>query len=254
MMTQMTPPPPPGYTPQQPQPHQPAGPMGTSKLAIVALVCSLLICIPYVAPLAGIVLAIAALVTISKSQGRKGGKGLAIAAVVLSCFVMLADVGLTMFLYNTMNTMFCTPAKTFIQRLQNDDIDGARAVLSPTTSDAISDEELAEWKDWISSNCGKLVDVSWDFRSRAYSMGITPPANMNQRMMPPTNPTSQASLPPDFPGVKFVFDSGTYYGVVSVSPKQPSTSQPSPTLADALMLDGFVIIKDGTPKRFPPTK
>jgi type II secretory pathway pseudopilin PulG len=56
----------------------------TSKLAIAALVCSLLVCLPGLNMLLGVGLGIAALVVIGKSGGRLGGNGLAVGAFIVS--------------------------------------------------------------------------------------------------------------------------------------------------------------------------
>lgn len=248
-MTQMTPPPPPEHATAQAQP-QPSGPTSTSKLAIVALICSLLICIPVIAPALGLLLGILAIVLISKSNGRKSGKGLAITASVLSVVVMAVHVGLWLLFVGMMSTLFGSPVKTFVHNLQKDDFAAARQSLTPEASAAISDAELESFQKWLNDNCGTLVDVKWDWLSHAYSMGIETPANARTGMMPGTT-TLPSNLPPDFPGMKFVFDSGTYYGVVTVTPDETTSTDPATTLDGAARLGGLAIIKDGKVKRFP---
>jgi type II secretory pathway pseudopilin PulG len=65
----------------------------TSGLAIAALVLSLLFCIP-LAPLIGLVLGIVALMQIDKSKGALTGKGMAIGAIVVSLFTIVAAIGM----------------------------------------------------------------------------------------------------------------------------------------------------------------
>jgi type II secretory pathway pseudopilin PulG len=65
----------------------------TSGLAIAALVLSLLFCVP-MAPLLGLVLGIVALMQIDKSKGALTGKGMAIGAIVVSLFTIVAAIGM----------------------------------------------------------------------------------------------------------------------------------------------------------------
>jgi type II secretory pathway pseudopilin PulG len=64
-------------------PMQPMQTRGTSGLAIAGFVCS------FFCGLAGFVLSILGLSQIKKSNGALGGKGLAIAGIVLSCFSLI---------------------------------------------------------------------------------------------------------------------------------------------------------------------
>ena len=71
----------------------PPGPTKTSGLAIASLACGVLgcLCLPAVA---GVVLGIMALLKINKSQGKLGGKGLAIAGLCVSGFMLLLSPGM----------------------------------------------------------------------------------------------------------------------------------------------------------------
>ena len=68
-----------------------SGPAKTSRLAVTALVCGILgfLCLPAVA---GLVLGIVALVKISQSRGQLRGRGLAIAGVCISAFMLVAII------------------------------------------------------------------------------------------------------------------------------------------------------------------
>jgi prepilin-type processing-associated H-X9-DG protein len=66
------------------------GPAGTSSKATIAFVLGLLsFCLPVLLGIPAIILAILGLSEISRSRGRVGGGGLAIAGIVLSCLSML---------------------------------------------------------------------------------------------------------------------------------------------------------------------
>jgi hypothetical protein len=82
------PPPPPGaggsepWSEPQPQAEAYYGKPPTSKAAVAGLVSSLVVCIPVLSPLLGLVLGIVGI--LNTRGGRLGGRGLAIAAVVIA--------------------------------------------------------------------------------------------------------------------------------------------------------------------------
>jgi type IV pilus assembly protein PilA len=65
----------------------------TSGLAVASLVFGILFCVP-LAPLVGFILGLFALSQISKSRGALGGRGLAIAGIVLSGVTFVASIGI----------------------------------------------------------------------------------------------------------------------------------------------------------------
>lgn len=67
-------------------------PPKTHRLAIAALVCALVFCVPLL-PMIGVVLGVIALTQISRSQGRLAGQGLAIAAIAIGSITMIMSVG-----------------------------------------------------------------------------------------------------------------------------------------------------------------
>ena len=81
----------------------PSGPARTSRLAIASVVCGLLgfLCLP---ALAGLVLGIGALVTISQSRGRRRGRGLAIGGLCASVLTPLALIPIGIFVARMMTT------------------------------------------------------------------------------------------------------------------------------------------------------
>ena len=64
----------------------------TSKLAIAALVCAVLFCIPLL-PMVGVALGVVALLQINKSQGAQGGQVLAIVAICVGGLMSVANIG-----------------------------------------------------------------------------------------------------------------------------------------------------------------
>lgn len=72
--------------PYAPFPGEPVVESRTSVMAILALIASLVCFVPFL-PLVGVLLAIFALISISGSNGRVGGRGLAIAALIIGLVV-----------------------------------------------------------------------------------------------------------------------------------------------------------------------
>ena len=81
-----------GGPPTLPTPP-PTGPVKTSGLAIASLACGVFgcLCLP---ALAGVILGIMALLKINKSQGKLGGRGLAIAGLCVSGVMLLLSPGM----------------------------------------------------------------------------------------------------------------------------------------------------------------
>lgn len=220
-----------------------------SKLAIAALVFSLLVCLPFVAPVVGIILAIAAMVTIASSNGRLRGKGMAIAAMVLSIIVLAANIGISIKLVEATRTMITSPVKDFVQRLEADDLEGARATMSPAVAKTITDDELNAFKSWLTDHCGTLVDVKLDGKFRAYQTGLAKPTNTKTGIPSSTNALASRQNFVDAPPLELVFDKGTFFGAPSLTldPERAGAQG----LFDIATLDGLVIIHDGEVKRFP---
>lgn len=83
MTTQFQPPPPPGAeVPGAFEPAETSGPRPMSAAAVAGFVCSLVFCIPFLAPLLGLIFGLVGIVR--TSGGRRRGRGLAIAALPIA--------------------------------------------------------------------------------------------------------------------------------------------------------------------------
>jgi len=129
----------------------PPRPARTSILAVFSLVCSLICCIPGLG-LVGSVLGIGALVGISSSKGRVGGKGLAIAGVVIGLIVT------TLWVFGAYGAASIAARlmkyEGVVTALEQGDVPAARAFLSPSADGAVPDERLAEFAAAIRSDWG----------------------------------------------------------------------------------------------------
>jgi hypothetical protein len=134
-------------------------PERTSLAAILGFIFSLGGCCVGIPALLGLPLSIFALIGIGRSNGRVGGRGLAIAGLILSLlgiaawgsclgsvFVGLGQVEKTVF----------KPMDTFFTALESGDFDTARSVLAPPARQA-TDEELLAFHAAYSANLGNFV-------------------------------------------------------------------------------------------------
>lgn len=146
-----------------------------SGLAIAALVCALLFCVP-VLPLIGVVLGLIALVTmVGKSHLR--GRGMAIAAIVLGLAISIAQgIGVWFFVgvgTKVMALMRDTPIQTMRAGLAGD-IAGFKANFDGTGASA-SDAEAQAFLNEVSQRFGTLTSMELD--------PAAPPRQQGQAMM-----------------------------------------------------------------------
>ncbi len=120
-----------------------AEPQRTSIMAILALVCSLIglvvCCIPG-PEILGVLLAVISLVLIGGSGGRVGGKGLAIAALIIGVLMAIVKVGLYLMISAGVG-LAAQNFDTLMTDLQARDFNGARTLLVSPAAD-ISDDEM----------------------------------------------------------------------------------------------------------------
>jgi len=187
----------------------PMTPERTSILAIASLAFSILaipaccIVVGVVPGLIGAFLGILALVMISKSNGRLGGRGLAITGVIIgllfsafSTFVLLG--------FNYGGRMFGQYGEVAAAAEQGD-IQGVRSMLSRSANGALTDERIGEWSQEINLVWGSVVQYPKGLLDLGTGwMELGPQMNaMNTVQMsvyPP--PDTVAPLP-------IIFDNGT---------------------------------------------
>lgn len=132
-------------------------PERTSIAAVLSLICSLICCLPAV-PLLGIVLGALALIGIGRSRGRVGGKGLAVAGIVLGVLFTVAQVGIGLgmkFGFDEWIKMHAPIGQVFTD-IQNDQFDAARTALGGDFA-AATDDELAAFRDAYLAEAGAFV-------------------------------------------------------------------------------------------------
>lgn len=137
-----------------------AEPERTSLAAVFGLICSLICCLPVV-PVLGVVLGAFGLIGIGRSNGRVGGRGLAIAAIVLGLLFTFAQIGAAIGLRQIMSVFINQIGSTASQALTDAEAgnyDGVRGVLAGDLS-GVSDESIAAWRAAYGAKTGDLVST-----------------------------------------------------------------------------------------------
>lgn len=159
-----------------------AGPERTSALAVVSLVMSLLCCIPGLGVL-GAGLGVGALLGISGSRGRVGGKGLAVAGIIVGILVSVAWVGGYVAFQKGVGELL-SKTGTIVGTLDSGDYDGFRGTSSSPASD-LSDADYAAFVAAYRAQLGGYAgvpDSAWEYIQNfgnptlAQSMQGSPPA------------------------------------------------------------------------------
>lgn len=146
---------------------QPQSPQKTSGLAIAALICSLIFCIPGLA-LIGLILGIIAIVVIGGSEGRVKGKGLATAAVIISLIVGALWVGGIVIGFRVsegQRTQMQQPTYSAFTKLDAGDVSEFRALLAPNVKANITDAEILAFRDAYKEKVGTFQGEPQDFKS-----------------------------------------------------------------------------------------
>lgn len=128
-----------------------SGPARTSGLAVASLVCSLICCIPGLSSI-GALLGVFSLINIGKSDGRLGGRGLAIAGIVVGVILSVLWI-IAAAAYQSASAQY-TSFGQVITHIDNNEFDQARGLLSQSTKPFATDEALIEFRDRYQAETG----------------------------------------------------------------------------------------------------
>lgn len=169
-----------------------------SGLAVAAIVAGVLCCVPGVGAI-GVVLAIAALVSVSRSEGRLGGRTLAFIALVLGVLGTMAWIGIAIagrqawIIYDRELVAPTVEAARFGEK---DDWSLYRKLLTPEASGRVTDADLAAFREAYRAPFGPLVGP--------VGMGTSKPAVGPQPGGQGSNASVEIPIPAEFQnGVAF---------------------------------------------------
>ncbi len=134
-----------------------AEPERTSIAAILSLVLGILGCCGGLTSIFGIIFGVFGILGISRSKGRVGGMGFAIAGLLVSLLTLAIWVGLLIgsnWAYaNVIDNQVMQPTAQVLMDLEADNFDAARTGLGSPAAD-LSDEELIAFRDSYTSALG----------------------------------------------------------------------------------------------------
>lgn len=264
-MTQFNSPPPP-VPPRGPggvvafSPPIPALP-STSGLAIASLVCALIFCFPFLAPALAILLGIIALVSISRSAGRKKGAGLATAGIVVGSLVLLAHVGVVVMFVGVVRPVlnsFVGNFETFTLNVEGGHIGEARNLLTADAQKKADRQSLRELAALLQKDYGAFKSVSFDLSMQVYKLGVTPPAGGGNPYALATRTSGGASALAGTGGIplpiKVEFSqAGTVYGQLVLDTHASASASGGQAVANATPfgIDSFTLVGPNGPWTFP---
>ncbi len=228
-----------------PNPFGPQGdtplmvPQRTSTLAISSLVCSLLCCIPVVHGTLGLILGVAALIRISASGGRLGGRGLAIAGIIISLLITGVYVGGAIGIARVWSS-YVVAGYNVASAAHGGDVTLLRTKLSSNTT--YTDEQIKAFSTELNTKLGNLkpqpnsIWESWD----AFSRYITAVSKAG------TQRGGGGPGPQNGQPVVFDYDNGPAMLIMSFDPGAPPAGQLGPNMFDGMLDDVAVILPDGT--------
>ncbi len=133
------------------------GPSEQPKLSILALASLIFSILCLTAPI-GLILGIAALFTISASAGRRTGRGLAIAGVVIgllfSSLLVAVVVGINS-AGQMISQQMSAPTTTFLQDLEAGNFTKARTALT-ASAQSLTDADMTKFRDAYVAKVGKI--------------------------------------------------------------------------------------------------
>jgi hypothetical protein len=224
-------------------------PERTSALAVASLVLSLICCIPGLG-LLGAGLGVGSIISIGGSRGRVGGKGLAIAGILIGMLVTFAWVGVYLSAQAIMgeaSQVLYGRMHTAMEEVEAGNYDGARAQFDGAAAGA-TDEQFEAFRAAYRSNLGSFqsVPTKWsDIFSAYMQVGqqiqnyqgrqnmIPIPANFDNGpslMLAWVDPTGgSGSADPKIPmsDLWVVLADGTEIRLMSAAPAAPAGESPA---------------------------
>lgn len=186
----------------------------SSVLAILSLVCSLICLIPGLG-LLGAILGIAALFSISRSQGAVRGNGMAVTGIIVGLLVSVIwiGIGIAGAQFNAVfGRQFVAPVATLVQAMDRADYATARKSFEPALDAAVTDEQIAAFTTAYQAELGS-------YKGSPQSFGEMIRAYMQ------VGPAMQNAQGPNQIPVPIEFTKGMSVVLIEINPQQ---GQPPP--------------------------
>jgi len=211
-------------------------PERTSALAVTSLVMSLLCCIPGLG-LIGSALGVVAMLGIGRSRGRVGGKGMAMAGIIIGVLMTVAWVSFAfmgMKFANQLTKGIYGATGQFMTKVEQQDFDGARVEIFGTIT-SVTDEQMDAFRTAYQAEYGSFHHIPTDF----FKEVIPAYAEITSGMQPYQGRQDVIPIPA-------IFDTGTVLLIAKVD-QNPKNAQPSGTgLIQIPMTDIWIVMPDGS--------
>lgn len=203
-------------------------PERTSIAAILGLVCSCIGCCFGVTAIIGVFLSIFGIVGISRSKGRVGGMGFAIAGLLVGLLMLVlwsAAFATTSYGFNWIENNAAAPAVAVLEDIESGDFDAARAGMGSPAAD-VSDEVLTAFRDEYLAAVGSVVSETHGVMAlfEGYSVVGEQIQNYNGR--------------PNHIPFPVEFDSGMALVVIEINPNQANSGSMAPVRMYVVDVDG----------------
>lgn len=213
-------------------------PERTSIAAILGLVCSCIGCCGGITAIPGIFLSIFGIVGISRSKGRIGGMGFAIAGLLVGLLVLAlwgGILGMTSFGFKWMEDNAAAPTVLILKDIEAGNFDAARAALGSPAAD-VPDELLITFRENYLAAMGPVVSETHG------------PIGLFQGYMAVGQQFQNYNGRPNIMPVPIEFDSGMGLVVIEMNPTIQSNSGSMSIVPVRI----FVVESDGTEHILPP--
>lgn len=139
-------------------------PERTSALAVTSLVMSLACCIPGLG-LLGAGLGVGALLGISSSRGRVGGKGIATAGIIIGILITVAWISFASMVWSGVKEAareVYTPVNEIMVDIDAGNYDAVRSAFGGGVLSSVSDGQIAAFRDAYQAELGSFVSIPTD--------------------------------------------------------------------------------------------
>lgn len=181
--------------------HDHDGPQRTSALAVVSLVMSLICCIPGLG-LLGAALGVVALLGIGRSRGRVGGKGMALAGIIVGVLMTVAWISFAATAVSGLKKaaeQFYAPLNQMMTEIEAGDYNAARTAFPGAPIASATDEQFEAFRAAYQAELGSFDSIPTDLME-IFNMYMAVGQQMQGMQQPPGGQIVIAPVPAVFDG------------------------------------------------------